>query len=135
MDGQSLIAEIVALAQQARGLTEYRRQALLLLGSAVAFDAALFHELSPRVPLSRAAMVGLDPSSIAAGRKSWDALAVALGRLRDLALEQGGVVSDRDALPPRSRARKTFDVQIARPFGIRSLLMAHLSLSSAAIRP
>jgi len=133
MDGRSLVTEIVALAQTSHSLIEYRRQVLTLLGSALGFDAALFHELSPRVPLSRAAMLGLDPRRISASRKSWDAFAVALGRMRDLALEQGGVVTDRDALPPRSRARKTFEVHVARPLGIRTLLMVHLTFDERIV--
>jgi len=126
MDETARIHALSGIAQRARGLVAYRSEALAVLADLVPFDAALFHELSPRVPFSRAALLGLDPAALAASSRRWDALAVSLGRLRDMGLAQGGVVTDHDALPPRSRARKAFETGLARPLGIRSMLMAHL---------
>jgi DNA-binding CsgD family transcriptional regulator len=127
-EADSIALALCAHAQAARDLVTFRTGALELLRRAVSFDAALFHELSPRVPLARAAVLGLDLAALAASRASWDALAVQLGRLRDLALEQGGVAGDREAFPPGSRARASYELHVARRFRVRSLLMAHLEL-------
>lgn len=116
------------LAQRAGGSLEYRRGALALLAEWIRFDAALFHELSPRVPLDRAALVGLTPEQIDASRARWDENAVLFGRLRELALEkeQGGVASDHAAFPAGSRARKSWEERVARPFRVRAMLAGHL---------
>jgi DNA-binding CsgD family transcriptional regulator len=114
------------LAQRASDNLEFRRGALALLGESIRFDAALFHELSPRVPLERAALVGLTPELIESSRARWDENAVLFGRLRDLALEQAGVASDHDAFPVGSRARKNWDERVARPFRARATLAGHL---------
>lgn len=125
-DGLAL--SLCAHAQAARDLVTFRAGALERLRRAVPFDAALFHELSPRVPLDRAGVFGLDIPALTASRGTWDSLAVQLGRLRDLALEQGGVASDRDAFPRGSRARASYELHVARRFRVRALLMAHLEL-------
>jgi DNA-binding CsgD family transcriptional regulator len=133
MDSASTITALAQLAQRARALVGYRRAALQHLGAALPFDAALFHEMSPRVPLSRAALVGLDPEARARSRATWDGLAVQLGRLRDLVLEQDGVAADHDAFAPGSRARAAFEARVARPLGVRSLLMAHLTFDERIV--
>jgi DNA-binding CsgD family transcriptional regulator len=126
IDGLAL--SLCAHAHAARDLASFRVGALERLREAVPFEAALFHELSPRVPLERAAVLGLDLPAIAASRATWDSLAVQLGRLRDLALEQGGVASDREAFPRGSRARASYELHVAKRFGVRTMLMAHLEL-------
>jgi DNA-binding CsgD family transcriptional regulator len=92
----------------------------------VAFDAALFHELSPRVALSRAAIVGIDEAAIAASLGRWDENAVVFGRLRDLALVQDGAVRDVEAFPPRSRGRRAWNEHVAGPFRLQSSMLGHL---------
>jgi DNA-binding CsgD family transcriptional regulator len=114
------------LAQHAESLPAFRAGALKSLAQELNFDAALFHELSPRIPLDRAAVVGLDSGVLAASRRVWDDNAVALGRLRELALTQGGVASDRDAFPEGSRARRTWLARVAKPLRVQALLAAHL---------
>ena len=123
---QNIERALCELAQRASDGLEYRRGALALLGECIRFDAALFHELSPRVPLERAALLGLTPELIDASRKGWDENAVLFARLRELALQQGGVASDREAFPAGSRARKAWDARVARPFRARAMLAGHL---------
>ena len=114
------------LALRAPSLLAYRTAALACIAASIRFDAALFHELSPRVSLASAGLHNLDPSWLEAGRGSWDENAVLLGRLRELALAQGGVASDREAFPAASRARKVWQERVAKPLGIRATLAAHL---------
>jgi DNA-binding CsgD family transcriptional regulator len=118
--------QLSELALRAPSLLAYRQAALECIATALRFDAALFHELSPRTDLSSAAWKALDLAALEAGRGSWDENAVLLGRLRELALEQGGVASDREAFPPGSRARKNWDARVAKPLRVRSTLAAHL---------
>jgi DNA-binding CsgD family transcriptional regulator len=120
------VQQLSELALRAPSLLVYRQGALDCIASSVRFDAALFHELSPRADLSSAASRALDLSALEAGRGSWDENAVLFGRLRELALAQGGVASDREAFPPGSRARKHWESRVAKPLCVRSTLAAHL---------
>jgi DNA-binding CsgD family transcriptional regulator len=117
---------LLTAARDAPDLPSWRRRALEVLGGAVPFDKALFHELSPRAPLTRAALVGLDVKAVEAGLGGWDASAVELGRLRDLALVQEGVASDAEAFPQGSKGRRAWDARVGRPLGVASALLAHL---------
>ncbi len=120
-------ARLLTLALSAGvDLPAWRARALEILARLVPFDRALFHELSPRVPLDRAALVGLDLRALTAGLGRWDANAVELGRLRELALEQRGAVTDREAFPLGSRGRETWTRHVARPLGVGSALLGHL---------
>jgi DNA-binding CsgD family transcriptional regulator len=129
----ALVQALCEHAQRASDLIEYRRGALALVAELVRYDAALFHELSPRVPLSRAVLVGLDADALAGGLSTWDENAVLLGRLRDLAMEQGGVATDRQAFPEQSRGRRAWEQRVARPLGVRAMLIAHLSVEQRII--
>jgi DNA-binding CsgD family transcriptional regulator len=53
---------------------------------------------------------------------------VELGRLRDVAGRRGGVATDREAFPPGTPGRRAFLAEIARPFGVRALAIAHLTV-------
>src|SRR5690606_35375334 len=99
--------------------------ALELVREVLPFEAALFHELSPRAPLEGGAWTGIDVEALVATRASWDDNAVVLGRLRDLALEQGGVALDHEAFARGSRARRGGDRRVARTLGLRSIARAH----------
>jgi DNA-binding CsgD family transcriptional regulator len=114
------------IARQATSAAAFRETALALLAGLIEFDAALFHELSPRVPLERAASIGLELAALEAGRDGWDENAVLFGRLRELALAQDGVVTDSEAFPAGSRARKAWQTRVERPLRVRTLLMGHL---------
>jgi DNA-binding CsgD family transcriptional regulator len=94
----------------------------------VPFDGALFHELSPRAPLDRGALIGIDPMALVASSASWDENAVVLGRLRDVALAQDGVAIDDEAFPIGSRARREWDRRVRKPLGLRSAMVVHLEV-------
>lgn len=128
-----LARELNQHAAQAKHLLEYRERALGALRGALSFDAALFHELSPRARLEHAALIGLEPDALAAGRDSWDDNAVVFGRLRELALAQGGVATDADAFPPRSRERALWRERVERRFGVAATLAAHLIVAERLV--
>lgn len=121
------------LAQGAPDLPAFRRAALAVLETVIAFDAALFHELSPRAPFDSAATKAIDLEALEQGAKSWDENAVAFGRLRELALEQGGVASDREAFARGSRAHKAWEERVARPLRVNTALLAHLTVHEKII--
>src|SRR5690606_18149622 len=89
-----LEARLAEAAATSNALPAWRAAALELVREVLPFEAALFHELSPRAPLEGGAWTGIDVEALVATRASWDDNAVVLGRLRDLALEQGGVALD-----------------------------------------
>lgn len=110
----------------ATGIADYRSRVLALLGAQLSFDAALFHELSPRVPLTRAGVVGLTPEALARHSAGWDDVAVRLQPLLEVALQQAGAATDTEAFPLRTRSRKEWERGIAKPLDIRGLLVGHL---------
>lgn len=105
----SELADWGRLAAEAPSGKAFREATLDALGEQFAFDAALFHALSPRVPVSTAALRGLEVEEIVASMKHWDEWAVELGRFRDFGVKHGGVATDRDALPMRGRSRTVFE--------------------------
>lgn len=128
-----LAHDLVALATTAPSLVAWRQGALERLRGCVRFEAGLFHELSPRVPLDRAGVIGFDLERFAATRRHWDDTAVQLAPLTSLALQQGGVATDREALRPRTGARRWWDRGVARPLGVRSAMLAHLVLDGRIV--
>jgi DNA-binding CsgD family transcriptional regulator len=125
--------ELALLAATAPSLAAWRQGALERLRAHVRFEAALFHELSPRAPLERAGSIGLDLERFAATRREWDDNAVQLAPLTTLALQQGGVATDREAFGIRGRARSWWDRAVARPLGLRSAMLAHLVLDARIV--
>lgn len=117
------------LAANATSLRRYREGVLAHLAEVVRFDGALFHAMSPRVPLETAVIVGLDVDVLRRSLRTWDDLAVALSPMRDGA---DLVVTDQ-VFVPGSRARATFDRSVARPLGHRSMCMMHLSIRGALV--
>src|SRR5690606_27472178 len=77
------VPSLLALASRAEDLALFRAEALAIVRQAIPFDAAIFHEFSPRSPLSRAALVGLPERKVEASRARWDENAVLFGRIRD----------------------------------------------------
>ncbi|MCB9591754.1 MAG: helix-turn-helix transcriptional regulator [Sandaracinaceae bacterium] len=130
---EDLRTVLCRLAAEATSLATWRQAALDALASFVRFDAALFHELSPRVPLDRAGIVGFDRDAIAATRSQWDDHAISLGAFTIRALAQGGVATDREAFGDRGRGRTAWNRHVARPLGIRSALAAHLVLDAEIV--
>lgn len=122
-----LIHDLLRLGVSATELVPFRAAVLERLRVSVPFDAAMFHAFSPRVPLSTAALVGIDPQRVAATSGAWDSFAVELGAIRELA-NQHGVATDRMAYPRAGKSRERFLRLVARPFGMRSMAMVHLSV-------
>lgn len=121
---------LALLATDARSLRAFRSETLALLKQLVPFDGAVFHALSPRVPLATGVFVGITQADVARSLPHWDDLAVELGTLRELA-SRHWVASDTQAFAPGSRARARFDKHITRPFKMRSLCMMHLMVRGA----
>jgi len=126
----TLRSSLDQLAVQASSLRDYRSGVLSLLGTLVRFDAAIYHALSPRVPLETGVLLNLDPAQVAGSLARWDDLAVELGPLRELANDKL-VATDREAFPPGSRRRARFERHITKPFGMRSLCLVHLVVRDA----
>lgn len=123
-----LVSALATAAERAPSLPAWREAALDRIAGELRFDAAIFHALSPRVPLETGVVRGVDPAIVANSMAHWDRLAVDLEPLRNHALAHGGVASDAEALPQRSRARARFEAGVAKPFGIRRLAITHLGL-------
>lgn len=118
-------AELALLGTTSPSLPAFRASVLERLRSVVPFDAAIFHALSPRVPLGTGATLGLDLEALAASVPGWDEVAVTLGRLRDLA-NADLVATDRAAFPLGSTHRAHFDRIVGKPFRARALVAVHL---------
>lgn len=127
---EACLSELAVLGTEARTLTEFRASALSLLGQRVPFDRAAFHAFSPRVPLETGVFVELDLAVLAGSVAQWDAFAVELGRMRDLA-NTARVAWDRDAFPPGSASRARFLTLIGTPLRVRSMLVVHLTVRDA----
>jgi DNA-binding CsgD family transcriptional regulator len=121
------------IATASVAVAPWRQAALAELRSHLRFEAAVFHELSPRVPLSQAGVVGLELAVLAATTRQWDDLAVSLAPLMHTALAQHGVATDREAFGSRGPARTRWNRLVARPLGIRAALMAHLVVDERII--
>jgi DNA-binding CsgD family transcriptional regulator len=78
------------------------------------------------VPLETAAMRGIEPGALRESMQHWDRWAVELGRFRDVAMAQGGVATDRDALPTRSGARTTLEGALGSTKRVRAAAIVHL---------
>ncbi len=117
---------ICELATKGGWIAEFRRATLAIVHERVPHDAALFHELSPRVPLSRAALVGIDPGALDRSRAGWDELAVALGSLREAAIRNGGVATVAGTLPPKSAARRAWNERLEPILHARDAMITHL---------
>lgn len=130
---RDLAHRLARLGARAGDIATFRSDALALLRGTIAFDAALFHELSPRVPLERGAVIGFELPRIAATVPRWDELAVVFDRLREHAMAREGVTTLDEALPIRSRARRAWDARIGRPLHAPDALLAHLIVDERII--
>jgi DNA-binding CsgD family transcriptional regulator len=128
--GDALLLDVAKLGASARSLPAFRAAALERLRVEVPFDAAIFHALSPRVPLETGAFIGLELETLQASVPSWDAVAVTLGRLRELANVEL-VATDRAVFPIGSPQRSLFEQEIGRPFRARALAAIHLVVRDA----
>lgn len=121
-----VVRELCALALRAADALAFRTAVLAVLRREMGFDAAIFHELSPRVPMSHAALFGLDPSTVEQNSRGWDEIAVHLQPLIEVAAQQNGAATDLEAFPRGTRSRREWERRVARPFGITGMLIGHL---------
>jgi DNA-binding CsgD family transcriptional regulator len=120
---------VSALAASAKDLRAWRRGALELLRPLVPFDAAIFHALSPRVPLETGVFEGLDRAALQATLGEWDAFGSLFAPVRARANREG-VATELEL--PRS-AREVFDARVARPLGQRSMCIGHLIVRAQVV--
>lgn len=116
---------LTSLATRAESLRAFREAALGVVAGLVRYDGALLHALSPRVPLTTAALVGIDPGALARSQPGWDDLAVDLGALRDAASERL-VASLDEVFVPGSRGHVRIARKLYGLFRMRSLCIVHL---------
>lgn len=126
----ALRVQLDALAVQASSLRVYRSGVLETFRSIAPFDAAIFHALSPRVPLETAVVIGLAPEQVLSSMSRWDDLSVELSALRELANAQA-VATDQEAFPEGSRGRARFQRHVVDLLGMRSLCLVHLTVRDA----
>ena len=129
---RELVLRLAATGIEAETLVAFRARALELLRERVPFDRAAFHAFSPRVPLETGVFVDLDVSVLARSVAHWDAFAVELGRMRDLA-NTSRVAWYREAFPPGSASRARFLELLGTPLRVRSMLIVHLTVRDAVI--
>lgn len=127
---QDLTLRLAAAGTEEKTLVDFRKRALELLRERVPFDRAAFHAFSPRVPLETGVFVDLDVAMLARSVGQWDAFAVELGRMRDLA-NTSRVAWDREAFPPGSPSRARFLELVGTPLRVRSMLIVHLTVRDA----
>lgn len=111
----------------------WRQAALGELSEHVRFEAALFHELSPRVSLQHAGSIAIDLQTVEKTRGQWDQNAVELGRLQIRALAQDGVATDREAFGSNRRAQHAWKRRVLGPLRLSSVLAAHLVVDDRII--
>lgn len=121
----SIALSVCELAQRSADLVSYRNGVLDRLHELARFEVALFHELSPRVSLDRAAVRGIELATVVAGLAHWDENAVLFDRLRALALSQAGVASASAAYARDARAREAWRERVCKPWRVQHVLMAH----------
>lgn len=123
---RSVERELAELARTSEDLAAFRRAALERLASAVPSDVSLFHELSPRSTLARAAMVNVDAAWLSTTLSTWDELAVQFGAMVSDGQAHGGVGLARRAFKGRAALRQEWTRRIARPLGVADVVMLHL---------
>ena len=125
-----LLVDLASLGTSSASQPSFRAAALARLGRALRFEAAIFHALSPRVPLETGAFVGIDADALRASATHWDQSAVTLGRLRELANARM-VATDRMAFPLGSPSRAHFERELGKPFRARAAVVVHLVVRDA----
>lgn len=123
--GPPLESQLAELARTSEDLPTFRKAALVSLQKAVPSDVGLFHELSPRSPLSRAAMINVNAQWLSASLSTWDEMAVLFGAIVNDGQAHGGVGLARRAFNGRTAIRREWTKRIA-PLGVTDLVMLHL---------
>jgi DNA-binding CsgD family transcriptional regulator len=115
-----------SLALSADSVPQWRKWALAKLAEDLRFDVAIFHEFSPRVPLEQGAFFGIEPRVLEQTKHLWDENAVALARLTQTALSQGGAATDGEAFEGDRRGKSEWRRRVQEGLGIYSALAGHL---------
>jgi len=123
--GPSLESQLAELARTSEDLPSFRAGALASLRAVVPADVSLFHELSPRSPLSRAAMINVNAEWLGSSLSTWDEMAVLFGAIVIDGQAHGGVGLARRAFKGRTAVRREWIKRIA-PLGVADLVMLHL---------
>ena len=118
--------ELAELARRSEDLATFRSEALDILLRAAPADVALFHELSPRSTLARAATHNVDIEWLASTLSTWDELAVLFGALVNDGQAHGGVGLARRALKGRNAIKREWAARITRPLGVADVVILHL---------
>ena len=121
----SMERELAELARTSEDLRSFRVGVLEQLQRAVPSDVSLFHELSPRSPLDRAAMINVDAEWLSSTLSTWDEMAVLFGAIVNDGQAHGGVGLARRAFKGRAAIRKEWSKRIA-PLRVADIVMLHL---------
>ena len=122
---QHLERDLAELARTSEDLAGFRASALASLQRAVPSDVSLFHELSPRSPLDRAAMINVDAAWLSSTLSTWDEMAVLFGALVNDGQSNAGVGLARRAFKGRAAIRREWSKRVA-PLGVSDIVMLHL---------
>ncbi|HTU58698.1 MAG TPA: helix-turn-helix transcriptional regulator [Polyangiales bacterium] len=123
--GAALETELAELARTSEDLASFRAGVLATLQRVVPADVSLFHELSPRSPLTRAALVNVDAGWLTSTLSTWDEMAVLFGAIVYDGQAHGGVGLARRAFKGRAAIRREWTKRIA-PLGVADVVMLHL---------
>lgn len=118
--------DLAELARSSEDLAAFRAGALSILQRVVPVDVGLFHELSPRSTLARAAMHNVDAAWLASTLSTWDELAVLFGALVIDGQAHGGVGLARRAFKGRPAIAREWSRRFARPLAIADVVILHL---------
>jgi|GEM_PF-1768339 DNA-binding CsgD family transcriptional regulator len=130
--GPPLASQLAELARTSEDLPSFRAGVLACLREVVPADVSLFHELSPRSPLSRAAMINVNVEWLSASLSTWDEMAVLFGAIVNDGQAHGGVGLARRAFKGRTAVRREWTKRIA-PLGVTDLVMLHLVVHERVI--
>jgi DNA-binding NarL/FixJ family response regulator len=129
----SLERELAELARTSEDLAAFRAGALACLAQAVPYDVALFHELSPRSTLTRAALINVDAEWLRSTLSTWDEMAVLFGAIVNDGQTHGGIGLARRAFKGRSTIAREWTRRMARPLGVADIVVVHLLVHERVI--
>lgn len=117
---------LTEIARTEPSIVCWRQEALRGVQGVVSFDLGFFHEMSPRSPLERAALLDIDEAWVESTLDRWDEMAVAFEAMLVDGRQHGGVAFASRAFSGRRSQRRLFDRLIARPLGARDVAIVHL---------
>jgi DNA-binding CsgD family transcriptional regulator len=124
--------ELAELARSSTDLAAFRGDALDCLLRVLPCDVALFHELSPRSTLARAALHNVDVGWLTSTLDTWDQFAVLFGALIVDGQAHAGVGLARRAFSGRRTIKQAW-TRITRPLGVSEIALLHLTVHERII--